>query len=111
MRRRLISSLLAAMMAVGGMVVAAPASQAAQPCGMSQVKHTSWTYVASNRIYRQTPYTTYFRNCSSVTVKKRLDIALGFDLACQTVTPYATVSWYWVKNSANPSYIRGVTSC
>lgn len=108
--RRLWSAAATAALAFGGLVATAPSSQAA-PCGFSKVQHTSWTYVASNKIYRQTPYTSYYKNCTSSTQKKRLDIAWGIDIGCKSVTPGKTVSWYWVKNSANPAYIRGVANC
>jgi hypothetical protein len=108
--RRALTSLAAATgLAFGGLVVAAPALAA--PCGTSI--SDGWTQIvpSGTSTYTIQHRTIYYYNCSSVTVRVQPDIAWGPDLACKTVTPYATTSWIYKEQSNSVARYRSMKSC
>ncbi|MFI1679804.1 hypothetical protein [Streptomyces sp. NPDC020607] len=53
----------------------------------------------------------YYKNCSSRTVKRKVDIKFADDLSCKKVKPRKTAKWYYETGHFGPDVPRSVKAC
>ncbi|MFF9895163.1 hypothetical protein [Streptomyces longispororuber] len=52
----------------------------------------------------------YYKNCSNVTVKRKVDIRPGRDLPCKTIKPNKTALWKFKTSGSAPVSMK-VRTC
>ncbi|MEV1069811.1 hypothetical protein [Streptomyces sp. NPDC050263] len=75
----------------------------AADCGGSIVQTTSSSGIRE--------WTMTWTNCAGLSSRKKIDIAYGPDLGCQTIPAGSWRSWTYAVSGLNPAHPRGFKNC
>lgn len=89
-----------ALLATVQLSTATPASAA--DCGGSRV------YSTDGHIRK---WTMTWTNCAGQSSRKKIDIAYGSDLGCQTIPAGSWRDWTYAVSGVNPAHPRGFKNC